>query len=328
MSVARQGSVVQVSGILRGAPAGSSVSLQRLDGRTWRTVATTKTSTARATAGRYTMRVPAAGSGRFHFRVASVPKGSQRVGTSSRFTVSVGRGNPRSVAYLTKPPARWNPCTPIRYRVNLEGAPRGAASDVDRALAQVASAGGLRFVKAGTTTVVPGSQGRDVLDDYPADTQLVVAFARPADPRKARRSAYLSRGSDVVGVGGAFYELDPITAAGSSWHRIVQGYVVLDRTKKLPTGSGAGNRTGLLGTWGQVLMHELGHVVGLDHPTLSDPTQIMYPATTSKPAVWGAGDLVGLHRVGSASGCLRTPSGTKAAALQAGTAVPVQRTGH
>ena len=226
---------------------------------------------------------------------------------------AAGRGNPKSVGYLTTPPSKWDPCTTIRYRVNLSGAPKGAAADVDTAIARIAAASGLRFRKVGTTSVVPGSKGKDVLDDYPSGTDLVVAFARPNDPAKTRRSAYLTGGADTVGVGGAFYDLGTARAGTRSWHRIVQGYVVLDRTKSMPSGFGAGNTTGLIGTWGQVLMHELGHVVGLDHPKISDPAQIMYPATTRKPAVWGAGDLVGLRTVGKRSGCFSSAGGAMTA---------------
>ena len=48
---------------------------------------------------------------------------------------AAGRGNPKSVGYLTTPPSKWDPCTTIRYRVNLSGAPKGAAADVDTAIA-------------------------------------------------------------------------------------------------------------------------------------------------------------------------------------------------
>jgi len=51
-------------------------------------------------------------------------------------------------------------------------------------------------------------------------------------------------------------------------------------------------------------MHELGHVVGLDHPRHGGRLQIMYPVLTRKPAQWGRGDLAGLRFVGAGGGCL------------------------
>jgi len=51
-----------------------------------------------------------------------------------------------------------------------------------------------------------------------------------------------------------------------------------------------------------VLMHELGHVVGLDHSTMTD--QVMFPGTGGGRTTWGQGDLAGLQRVGRPAGCL------------------------
>ena len=55
-------------------------------------------------------------------------------------------------------------------------------------------------------------------------------------------------------------------------------------------------------TWGEVLMHELSHVIGLDH---TDSTkQLMYPSITRGAARFGAGDLNGFRKVGDTFGCL------------------------
>jgi hypothetical protein len=54
----------------------------------------------------------------------------------------------------------------------------------------------------------------------------------------------------------------------------------------------------------ELLLHELGHAVGLAHPLIDDPNEIMYPRLTTKAAAWGAGDLAGLRAVGASGGCL------------------------
>ncbi len=303
-TIARVGSRIRVRGTVSGSARPKRVWLQQRHGRAWRTVAS-----ARVKRSHFTLRAPTESAGRFVFRVTGERRGGDRSARSRPFSISLGRGNPASVGYLTKPPARWNPCAPIRYRVNLAGAPKSAAADIDRSVERLSAASGLRFRKVGSTKVVPGSEGRDVLDTYESNTDLVVAFVAPG--RGRGHSAYLPKRSQTVGVGGAFYTNATTRVHGRSWHRIVQGYVVLDRTKRLPSGFGPGDRSGLLGTWGQVMMHELGHAVGLDHPRLRDPAQIMYAAMTTKPAVWGAGDLTGLQRLGAASGCLTSGSNAR-----------------
>jgi hypothetical protein len=56
-----------------------------------------------------------------------------------------------------------------------------------------------------------------------------------------------------------------------------------------------------------LLMHEFGHVLGLDH--VSDKRQIMYDEVFwDTPAIWGNGDLAGLAAVGASNPC-RFPVG-------------------
>jgi hypothetical protein len=53
---------------------------------------------------------------------------------------------------------------------------------------------------------------------------------------------------------------------------------------------------------GPVLLHELGHAVGLGHVT--DSSQLMNAsASSSGPTTYGAGDLTGLWQLGAAGGC-------------------------
>lgn len=165
--------------------------------------------------------------------------------------------------------ARWNPCTTITYRVNLDGAPPGALTEVKTAVARVASATGLTFRHAGATAVVPG----DAPDNYPPDTHLIIAWGTP--------------GTNEAGIGGATYTPGR-TASGAEALVINRGMVVLDATR----------------TTSRLLMHELGHAVGLAHPLIDDRTEIMHARLTAGPATWGAGDLAGLHAVGASRGCL------------------------
>jgi hypothetical protein len=185
-------------------------------------------------------------------------------------------------------PVRWNSCVPIHYEVNLTAAPNGVLADVREAIARVESATGDRFVNDGLTTRTADEQiGRAFQSgstttrwfpvliawvphshfDYLADTNRAAAFAmaQPGDGTEAR-----------------FYE---------------SGVVVVDATGRLPLGFGGRYSDGV------VLMHELGHVMGLAH--VGDGREVMWSPTVPHPdqpdlsvTDWGPGDLKGLQILG------------------------------
>jgi hypothetical protein len=181
-------------------------------------------------------------------------------------------------------PVRYNPCEPIHYVVNAALAPANAMSDLQEAVRRVSDATGLEFVYDGPTTEIPTSRrdlhGANALANGWAP--VVIAWARPTD------TDLLSGGS--VGEGGSTWSGFP----GNEVYKT--GLVVIDATQNRRLAAGFGGTS-----LGAVLMHELGHLVGLDH--VKDSSQMMYPTVTSKPAAWGAGDLSGLERLGRDAGC-------------------------
>lgn len=192
--------------------------------------------------------------------------------------------------------ARWNPCgSAIGYRVNSRGGGSRATADVIAAMARIRAATGLRLTYRGQTRLLPGySKGA-----YPKDTQIVIAWTRPGVSRYLAKPRRGSLGAAGYGGGSWTTARD---ARGRAWGQFVRGFVVLNSSYRLAGGFGRGPATGWQGTRGQLLMHELGHVVGLDHT--NDRRQIMYPTMSRKTAVYGVGDRTGLRVLGRASGCL------------------------
>jgi matrixin len=184
----------------------------------------------------------------------------------------------------TREPVRFNPCSDIWYVVNTDGAPPGAVEDLRRSIQLINAVSGLSLLHEGSTDEVP-------------------AFGRrPFQPgRYGHRWApvligWVDGATEGFGHGGLGIGKAAIREDDRGVRAIVSGWVMLNADADLRAGFGSG------ATWGEVIMHELAHVLGLAH--VDDPRQIMYPEVTPGPARWGKGDIEGLRWVGSRGPCL------------------------
>jgi hypothetical protein len=215
-----------------------------------------------------------------------------------------GAADPDDWSYLMAgEESRWNPCARIGYRLNLANAPRGTVAEVKSAFRRVHAESGLRFVYRGATSILPGAQRPRA---YGSGTDIVLAWSTP------RKSSYLPDGAAAFAGASAYDAAGP---DGEQVWGLQDGYGVFNQGiyRQMAPGFSQGPEFGYQGTRGQLLMHELGHVVGLGHA--EHVKQIMFPSMSRKTATWRAGDVTGLSMVGATRGCVRAAT-TSAMAVQ------------
>lgn len=290
---------------LRSAGPGRLVGLQ-VRQRGWHPVATAVTGSR----GVAMVRVPTDSAGRLQYRVITTATGRETRSASflvevradppdvpsvpSEATVVAGPRGPQGPADAwtlleTARPGiafRWNPCTAVRYRTHLDGAPAAMTGDVTEAVHRLAAATGLRFVDMGASEY-SGTFADPDQHSWPNDADLLITVADEA--------AAPALAGSTVGYANITHASWTTTDA-----RIDRAEVVLERqfVATAPTGfdtTGAGSA--------ELLLHELGHAVGLGHTSVAG--QVMFPTLGSgQPPQYQNGDLNGLARVGASKGCL------------------------
>jgi hypothetical protein len=194
-------------------------------------------------------------------------------------------------------PVRWDPCRPINLVVSSTGAPAtypeaALLADVRAAARVLREASGLDLVVEGTTTEVPDA-ARSTVADAAGDgvrwAPVLIGWRPPGEGGLPLRD--VDRGIAV-----------PIAVGPAGARTYVTGQITLnpERDDLVP---GTADRAT---SWGATVLHELAHIVGLDH--VDDPDELMHVHPGRGPVELGPGDRAGLRAVGEGGGCVEVPA--------------------
>jgi hypothetical protein len=192
----------------------------------------------------------------------------------------------RFLAVIGGEPVRWNPCEPIHYVIDPGAAPDGSMDDVHQAIAKISAATRISFVYDGFSAEIPRR------DRQPFDPQtygqrwapILIAWVRPDQTD----IAFSGNGHDFSAVA------RPLTAPTDP-RRFVSGWIAVNQLDPNPPGwSEPGDQ-------GPTMLHELGHIMGLDH--VPSKAELMEPSGGLVTDL-GPGDREGLSLLGRQAGCL------------------------
>jgi hypothetical protein len=174
-------------------------------------------------------------------------------------------------------PIGFNPCRPVEYVVYAVHAPPGTDGVVGSAIEEISDATGLEFVYRGPAQ---NPLVKEPSEDGSVREPVLIGWARPQDvDRLADRTA---------GLGGSSHAWD----AERGEFEYVRGTVILDTEAAAEMLERVDGRRYVRA----VVMHELGHVLGLDH--VDDPEQLMYDENVGQTEL-GYGDREGLAALGA-----------------------------
>jgi hypothetical protein len=178
-------------------------------------------------------------------------------------------------------PVGYDPCRPVRYVVNTAGQPPALDGVVHEAAQIVSEAAGVLLVHDGSTDEPPAMDRALIQPDRYGDDWAPVLVAW------ADEDGFPELAGQVAGIGGSAAVPGP-TGQGR-W--LAAGRVVLDG----PDLAAMLERPGGSDQVRAIVVHELAHVLGLDH--VDDTGELMHPLTRDRSDL-GPGDRQGLALLG------------------------------
>ena len=178
-------------------------------------------------------------------------------------------------------PVSYDPCRPVRFVLRPDGMPPSGRALLDDAFATVSAATGLEFREIGET------------DEVPAVDRALIQAERYGEGWAPVLVAWSDEGElpelagQVAGVGGSA----AVPGADGQGRWLQAGRLVLDG----PDLTALLSRTGGYEQARAIVVHELAHVLGLDH--VDDPGELMNPVTSTVTEL-GPGDRQGLALLG------------------------------
>jgi hypothetical protein len=178
-------------------------------------------------------------------------------------------------------PVAFDPCRAIHYVVRRGGEPPGGHELLTSAFSQLSAATGLQFVDDGITLEAPSETRAPYQPETYGDrwAPVLIAWSSAAETSMLGDGILGRAGPDNFGTG----EVRSM--------RLVSGLAVFNGPalgQQLSSGNDSKARA--------VLLHELGHLVGLAH--VPDPYQVMYDTNAYPLSTYRAGDLRGLEQLG------------------------------
>lgn len=201
--------------------------------------------------------------------------------------------------------ALWDPCRPILWVVNPTNEPKIARQMLADAFSIVGASTGLKFEFSGETDEMFQAKRIPVNSKYSnLDSQwnpVLVTFLKGQDFEDATFASGNGKSNNIAAFAGPDSAFD-----GNNKLVYVSGKVTISADwfqRSMRDWGGIATKS--------TFLHELGHLVGLDH--VSDPSELMH-ASSMESNVFGPGDRKGLALAGQAK-CLSAadypdPSGT------------------